>query len=93
MIEVVIGKSSLEIKGHAKDKIVCAAVSTATEMVGSYLEKKHKAIMKQDDGYFLIYDMITNERNETCIMLCEFLKMLKEDYPDEILIKHTYENA
>lgn len=86
MIEVVIGTSSIELTGHADDKIVCAAVSAVTDMASNYLKNYRRAKIKEDDGYTLIYDV--RGLDDVAKALAVFLKRLAREHPEDIKIKH-----
>lgn len=87
MTVVTIGISSISFDGHAGDKIVCAAISAISEMVGKYLESKRLASVKEGDGKYVIYNVAEQVRGGSLIMaLVGELHDIRDEYPEHITI-------
>ena len=91
MITVKIRYDSIEISGHAKDSIVCHAVSAVSGMVANYVESQRWGRVASDDiGYLKIYDVGEEYiGNPLFSAMTKSLYDICEEYPENLIIQHV----
>lgn len=88
MTVVTINEDSIEISGHAPEKVVCHGISAIGQMTANYLKKCNAADVTRKDGYLKIYNIIQN--NCSLFVLEAFVdgvKDIEREYPGNIEIR------
>lgn len=91
MTTIKIGYNNIEISGHAKDSIVCHAVSAISGMVANYVESQRwGCVVSDDNGYLKIYDVREEYiGNPLFAAMTKALKDICEEYPENLIIEHV----
>lgn len=89
MTVITVSESSIEIKGHATQKIVCHGVSAICNMVANHVEDNKWGKVIREDGYLKIFDVKEQHlSNDLFIAMVIALKDIQEEYPDNLEIKY-----
>lgn len=87
MTVVTITEKSIEIFGHAPEKVVCHGISAISQMTANYLEKCKVADITKNEGYLKIDNIVQNDYSIFLIeAYIDGLKDIQEEYPGNIII-------
>lgn len=88
MTVVTINEDSIEISGHAPEKVVCHGVSAIGQMTANYLEKCSVAEVRRNDGYLKISNIIQNSCSLFVLeAFVDGLRDIAKEYPGNIEFK------
>lgn len=90
MTTVKIGYDNIEIIGHAKDSMVCHAVSAISGMVANYVElQKWGCVVSEENGYLKIYGVREEYiGNHLFRAMVKAIKDICEEYPGNLIIEY-----
>lgn len=85
MTRVTIGDDSIELSGHAPEKVVCHGISSMTQMTANYLEKCRAASVIRKEGYLKLYDIVQTEYSPYILeAFVDGLRDIDREYPGNI---------
>lgn len=89
MTVITFRENSIEINGHAPDKVVCHALSAIMCMVANYVVANDWGKAERKDGYMKIYDIKERYQGEHLFIAMMFaIKDIQEEYPGNIEVKY-----
>lgn len=89
MTVITVGENSIEVKGHATQKVVCHGVSAICNMVANYVLDNQWGNVEKADGYLKIFDVEEKYLgNDLFIAMMIALKDIQTEYPDNIEINY-----
>lgn len=90
MTKITISETSIELSGHASEKVACHGISAISQMVANYLEKYKTADVQRDEGYLKIYNIV---QNDGAIFVLEAfvdgLRDIDKEYPGNIEFEYV----
>lgn len=89
MTKIIIGKTFIEISGHAPDPVVCHGISAISQMVANYVTDNAWGITRREDGFLNIRVFPEYSQEHLFMALINALEDIADEYPDNIEI--TYE--
>ena len=87
MTKIILDTDSIEITGHAKDPVVCHAISAISQMVANYVEDLEWGKVERSEGYLKIHDIKVQYCGTP--LFCAFgqaIRDIEKEYPENIKI-------
>ncbi len=91
MIEVTFNKNLLVVKNHAKDRLVCCAISTIMYTCTAWFKKNEIVFFEDPTNTIIAIELKKKTKTSLVKLAMAFsqIQLLQKQYPKDIKVKAT----